>query len=106
MVSEALRERCSEKSDIVGGVPRVSASEASRNFASVLRRAASGEEFEVTRGGETIASIGPPRIKTISAERFRELMRNAPPVDGDFADDVRRIRELQGPAPEPPSWPS
>ena len=87
-------------------MPKITASEASRNFASVLPRVAAGEEFEVTRGGETIAWIGPPRVTTVSAERFRELMRNAPPLDEDFADDVRRIRTLQGPAPEPPSWPS
>ncbi len=60
----------------------------------------------MTRGGVTIASIGPPRISTISAERFRELMRTARPFDEDFADDVRRVRELQGPAPEPPPWPA
>jgi prevent-host-death family protein len=89
----------------VGGVPRVSASEASRNFASVLRRAAAGEEFEVTRGGQPVASIGPPRVTTIPAERFRELMASAPPVDEAFEEDLRLIRDLQGPAPEPPTWP-
>jgi prevent-host-death family protein len=87
-------------------MPRVTVSEASRNFASVLRRAAAGEEFEVTRGGETVASIGPPRLRLISAERFREVMRSAPPVDEGFEEDLRRIREAQGPAPEAPAWPS
>jgi antitoxin (DNA-binding transcriptional repressor) of toxin-antitoxin stability system len=87
-------------------MPRVTASEASRNFASVIGRAAAGEEFEVTRSGQTIASIGPPRVTTIPAERFRELMRSAPPVDEAFEEDLRRIRERQGPAPEPPPWPS
>ena len=85
---------------------KLTASEASRNFADVLTRAASGEEFEVTRGGEPVASIGPPRVRLTSAERFREIMRTAPSVDDDFAADLRRIRAEAGSAPEPPSWPS
>lgn len=84
----------------------MTASDASRNFAHVLTRAAAGEEFEVTRGGEPVASIGPPRVRLTSLERLREIMRTAPPVDADFAGDVRRIREEIGPAPEPPPWPS
>jgi prevent-host-death family protein len=85
---------------------RVTASEASRNFASVLRRASAGEEFEVTRAGDPVASIGPPRVRLTSAERFREIMRAAPSVDGGFAEDVRLVREAAGPAEEPPPWPS
>ena len=81
-------------------MPRLTATDASRNFASVLRRAAAGEEFEVTRGGETVASIGPPRLRLISAERFRQVMRTAPSIDEDFAEDARRIRAEQGPAKE------
>lgn len=85
---------------------RITASEASRNFASVVGRASAGEEFEVTRGGEPVASIGPPRVRLTSAERFREIMRTAPPVDDGFAEDVRRVREAVEPTPEPPTWPS
>lgn len=84
----------------------VTASEASRNLASVLRRASAGEEFEVTRRGDPVAYIGPPRVRFTSVARFREIMRTAPPVDEDFAEDLRRIRAEQGPAPEPPPWPS
>jgi prevent-host-death family protein len=85
---------------------RLTASNASRNFADVLTRAAAGEEFEVTRGGRPVASIGPPRIRLTSAERFREIMQTAPSVDDDFANDLRSIRGDSGPAPEAPHSPS
>jgi hypothetical protein len=40
----------------------------------------------------------------IPAERYRELMRSAPPVDDDFAADLRDIRDAVAPAEG--SWPS
>jgi prevent-host-death family protein len=83
---------------------RMTATEASRAFSEVLNRAAAGEEIEITRGGVPVAVIGPPRFRALSAERFRELMRTAPPVDEAFLDDVIAIRKESG-APESP-WPS
>jgi prevent-host-death family protein len=83
---------------------RLTATEAARRFSEVLNRVAEGEEIEVTRAGAPVAVIAPPRSRVLSPERFRELIASAPPVDEDFADDVRTIRREVGP-PETP-WPS
>jgi prevent-host-death family protein len=83
---------------------RLSATDVARRFSEVLNRVAAGEEIEVTRAGASVAVIAPPKIRLLAAARFRELLNTAPPVDGDFADDVRAIRAEVGP-PESP-WPS
>ncbi len=86
-------------------VVRLSATEVARRFSEVLNRVAEGEEIEVTRAGAPVAVIAPPKARLVSAERFRELLAAAPPVDDDFADDLRRIRREAGVVPETP-WPS
>lgn len=83
---------------------RLTATEVARSFSDVLNRVAEGEEIEVTRAGAPVAVIAPPRSRVLSPERFRELIASAPPVEEDFADDVRRIRREIGP-PET-LWPS
>lgn len=83
---------------------RLTATEAARSFSDLLNRATAGEEIEITRSGATVAVIGPPRVRLLSAERFRELMRSAPPVDDDFVNDLRAIRAEAGPVES--SWPS
>ena len=83
---------------------RLSATEVARRFSEVLNRVASGEEIEVTRAGAPVAVIAPPKARLLSAERFRELLVSAPPVDEGFADDLRAIRRSVGP-PES-AWPS
>jgi prevent-host-death family protein len=85
-------------------VARLSATDAARRFSEVLNRVAAGEEIEITRAGAPVAVISPPTLRLIGAARFRELLDTAPPVDRDFADDVRAIRAEVGP-PESP-WPS
>ena len=84
---------------------RLTATEVARSFSDVLNRIAQGEEIEVTRGGAPVAVITTPRVRLVSAARFRELLATAPPVDDDFSDDVRRIRREVGQMPESP-WPS
>jgi prevent-host-death family protein len=84
---------------------RMTATDAGRSFSDVLTRVAAGEEVEVTRSGAPVAVIGPPRARSVSAARFRELIASAPRVDGDFADDLRGIRASAGPVPAE-SWPS
>src|SRR2546423_10444464 len=86
------------------GMPRMTATEAARNFSDLLNRVAAGEEFELTRSGAPVATIGPPKAQLVSAGRFRELMASAPRPDEDFARDVRAARESVGPPREP--WPS
>jgi antitoxin (DNA-binding transcriptional repressor) of toxin-antitoxin stability system len=70
----------------------------------VLNRVAAGEEVEVTRSGAPVATIGPPKARLMSAERFRSVLASAPPPDDDFADDVRAARAAIGPPRDP--WPS
>jgi prevent-host-death family protein len=86
-------------------VTKLSATDLGRNLSDVLNRVAAGEEIEVTRAGAPVAVISPPRQRVVSAERFRELLASAPPVDDAFAADLEEIRRDAGPAPESP-WPS
>jgi antitoxin (DNA-binding transcriptional repressor) of toxin-antitoxin stability system len=83
---------------------RMTATLAARSFSDVLNRVAAGEQIEITRSGAPVAVIGPPTARLVSAERFRELMANAPRVDDRFADDLREARKAAGPPREP--WPS
>jgi prevent-host-death family protein len=83
---------------------RLTATEASRNFADVLTRVAAGEEIEVTRSGVPVAVIARPRARLLSAERFAELLESLPQVDDQFAEDVMKARRELG-APRT-AWPS
>jgi len=83
---------------------RLSATEAARSFSEVLNRVAAGEEVEVTRAGAAVARIAPVKQRLLSAERFRELLASAPPVDAEFAGDLRELRAGL-PALDDP-WPS
>ncbi len=58
----------------------------------MLNRVAAGEEIEIVRNGAVAALLCPPKRRLLSAERFRELLDTAPPVDDEFATDLRRIR--------------
>lgn len=82
----------------------MTATEAARNFSDVLNRVASGEVVEVTRSGAPVAVIGPPRPRTLSAERSRALMASAPRPDDAFATELAAARESAGTPGEP--WPS
>ncbi len=85
---------------------RLSATEVARSFSSILNRVAEGDEIEITRNGQTVAVIGPPkrRKRFLSPQELRELMKSLPPVDEDFAGDVKEARRSLGP-PES-HWPS
>jgi prevent-host-death family protein len=83
---------------------RLSATEIARNFSAVLNRIASGEEIEITRNGATVAVIAPPKVRFLAADRFRDLLAAAPPIDDDFAEDLRSIRAEA--APPGSAWPS
>jgi prevent-host-death family protein len=83
---------------------RLTATEAARNFSDALNRVAAGEEIEIVRNGATVALLGPPKRRLLSAESFRELLASAPPIDEEFLADLRRVRAEAG-APESP-WPS
>ena len=83
---------------------RLTATETARNFSDVLNRVAAGEEIEIVRNGATVALLARPRRGLLSPEAFRELLSSAPPIDDEFAADLRRVRAEAG-APESP-WPS
>ena len=85
-------------------MPRLTATEAARSFSEVLNRVAAGEEVEVTRSGAPVALIVPPTAQLITADRFRELVANAPRPDGRFASDLRELHRTIAPPDEP--WPS
>jgi prevent-host-death family protein len=85
-------------------VARLSATDVARRFSEVLNRVAAGEEIEITRAGAPVAVIAPPRVRLMDATRFRELIETAPPLDDDFAADLRGLRAAAGPRENP--WPS
>jgi prevent-host-death family protein len=71
----------------------MTATEASRSFATVLDEAERGETIVVTRGGKQIAVIGPaPTAPGRMVKAF--LARNAGRPDADFEADVTAAREV------------
>ena len=71
----------------------MTASEVSRNFASVLDRAANGETIVITRGGKRLATIAPaPSGNGTALADF--LAEHRGTLDDGFADDVLGAREL------------
>ncbi len=83
---------------------RLTATDVARRFSAVMNQVDAGEEIEIVRNGVPIAELRPTRRRTISAQRWRELLDSAPPVDDVFADDVMNARAQV----DPPSgaWPS
>ncbi|WP_433516890.1 type II toxin-antitoxin system Phd/YefM family antitoxin [Nonomuraea sp. CA-143628] len=70
----------------------MTATEASRSFATVLDEAERGETIMVTRGGKRIAVIGPaPTAPGRMVKAF--LARSAGTLDADFEGDVAAARE-------------
>jgi antitoxin (DNA-binding transcriptional repressor) of toxin-antitoxin stability system len=84
---------------------RMTATEVSRNFSSVLNLVDSGEEIEIVRNGSPIAELRrPSRPRGISGEAFKTLMERLPALDEDFAGDVEAARKALGPPVS--KWPS
>jgi len=71
----------------------MTASEVSRNFASVLDSAEHGETIVVTRGGKRLATIAPaPAANGRDLADF--LAAHARTLDDDFGDDIAATRGL------------
>jgi prevent-host-death family protein len=84
---------------------RLSATEVARSFSDVVSRVGAGEEIEIVRNGVPVAELRAAQARrTVSADRWREIMASAPPVDEDFAADVLRSRDDFGPPTS--AWPS
>lgn len=79
----------------------MTATEASRNFADLLNRVASGEEVELTRSGLPVAVIKPTKRPLSSWAELVHFLAAAPPLDEDFADDLIEIRASVGPPRDP-----
>jgi len=73
----------------------MTASEVSRNFASVLDSAEHGETIVVTRGGKRLATIAPaPAANGKDLADF--LAAHVGALDDDFGDDIAATRDLVG----------
>lgn len=84
---------------------RLTATEVARKFSQVVSRVGAGEEVEVVRNGVPIVQMRPAKGRqVVSAERWRELMEGAPPVDESFESDVEAGRKDIGPPSA--AWPS
>lgn len=68
----------------------MTATEVSRNFASVLDRAEHGETIVITRGGRRLATLSPAPSGNGAA--IKEFLA-AHAEDEDFAEDVAAARE-------------
>ena len=86
-------------------IPRVSATEAARDFSRLLDRVEAGGEAIIERRSAPVAIIGPPGAapRKISECIAVPLGRPSAVADPGFADDLEDI--ISGhPSPEPPSW--
>ncbi|MDT0380150.1 type II toxin-antitoxin system prevent-host-death family antitoxin [Streptomyces sp. DSM 42041] len=71
----------------------MSASEASRSFASVLDQAEHGETIVITRNGRRLAIVGPAPCGN-GAALADVLEAHAEALDEDFASDALGTRDL------------
>jgi antitoxin (DNA-binding transcriptional repressor) of toxin-antitoxin stability system len=84
---------------------RMTATDVSRNFSSVLNRVNAGEEIEIVRNGSPIAELRrSSRPRGLSGAAFKALMERLPALDEDFARDVEESRRALGPPVN--KWPS
>ena len=84
---------------------RMTATEVSRNFSSVINRVDAGEEVEIVRNGRPIAELRRPSgPRGISGAAFKALVESLPQLDEDFARDVQAARRALGPPKS--KWPA
>jgi antitoxin (DNA-binding transcriptional repressor) of toxin-antitoxin stability system len=79
----------------------MSATDVARNFSDVLNRVGAGEEIEIVRNGAPVAVLAAPRVRLLPGNRLREILATLPPVDAEFAEELRRIRREVGPPEDP-----
>lgn len=76
----------------------MSATEVARNFSTVINSVGEGEEIEIVRNGAPVAELRPPsRPRRLQGNAWREFVAALPPVDDEFARDVKEARESFGP---------
>ncbi|MGL5828125.1 MAG: type II toxin-antitoxin system Phd/YefM family antitoxin [Angustibacter sp.] len=69
----------------------MSATRASRSFATLLREVERGESVVITRGGREVAMLGP--VPVANGEAIAALLMERA-VDDDFYADIMRAREI------------
>lgn len=83
----------------------LSVAELESDLADALERVRGGARVVVERDGRAIAVIVPPEPKPgITLAELAAALAHLPPLDDDFAADVRAARATLGPA-EIPEWP-
>jgi len=84
----------------------ITATELARNLSDILNRARyKGETFIVERNGERVAKIEPPPKPGISLQELAALLRDLPPLDDKFANDLDTARSILR-DPVLPRWPN
>jgi prevent-host-death family protein len=77
---------------------RMTATEVSRNFSSILNRVDAGEEIEIVRNGSPIAELrSPSRPRGIPDRAWERMVDRLSMLDEDFARDVEEARRRLGP---------
>ncbi len=73
------------------------------NVSKVLRRAEAGERLTITVNGRPVAELGPPStpFRFAAPERLAEILADNP-VDGEWASELRRMREEDAAASRDP----
>lgn len=87
-------------------VTKVSVTELATALTDTRERVRRGERVAVERDGLVVAVIVPPDpAPTITWRVLAEALRDVPPLDDEFADDLAAIRAAQQPA-RVPEWPN
>jgi antitoxin (DNA-binding transcriptional repressor) of toxin-antitoxin stability system len=84
---------------------RLSATEASRSFSSLLDEVESGRRFVVHRRGRDLCTIAPAAVEGRRASECLDLLRARSPVllDEGFGEDLLRVLAEESPE-ERPAW--
>lgn len=86
---------------------KITATELARNLSDILNRARyKGESFVIERNGEAVAQIDPPPKPGLTLGELAALLRELPPLDDKFADDLESARSILRDPVVPPRWPN
>ena len=84
---------------------RITATELAKSLSDVLNRVRyRGEKFLIVRNGEPIATLVPAAPAAgVTMRELVALLRELPPPDDRFADDLEAIQSAQTKTSPPPS---
>lgn len=86
---------------------RITATQLAKSLSDILNRVRyRGERFVIERGGEPVATLGPPDfVPGLTLWQIAERLKGVQMPGDGFADDLERIHASQGQL-GPPPWPS